>query len=235
MNHKAFAGINMSREISLVLIRTVLLLLLFFLLTSQTGFSQSKSITIDGRAAILHPNGKWEFVKKSKKELEAKKECAYSKNQIDNIKGTVVKVLERERIVSYTSEELKKIYADKDYITMDAYLSNFNKNIVLFLKITIRTNNPHTAYGSIYKDDKLIIKFKNGQTATLYSGQSESGNVDYEHDVSTYMTFFQLNDELIELLQSSEAEMARLYWSKSYEDYKIINPDFFIRQLQCVK
>ncbi|HXH19904.1 MAG TPA: hypothetical protein VNJ07_12560, partial [Chitinophagales bacterium] len=177
----------------------------------------------------------WKFVKKSKREAAPHYECVYAKNHVDKMNGNVIKVMERERLVSYTPEELKKIYVTQDYLTMDAYLSNFNKRLALFIKITIRTNNPRSAYGSLFKDAKLIFKLNNGHTVTLHCGQSESGNVDYEHDKTIYMTFFELNDAAIELLQRGKIEMARLYWGKGYEDYKIIIPDFFIRQIHCVK
>ncbi len=189
MNYKAFAGIGVNNSVTIVIIRTGLLLLLFFLLTSVEGYSQGKAITINGKNAVLYPSGKWELVKKSKIEPAESKDCDYAKNQVDNIKGTVIKVLQREKIISFTSEELKKIYGDRDYVTMDAYLSNFNSHIALFLKITILTNNPQPAYGAIYKDAKLIFKLNDGQTVTLHSGQSESGNVNYEYDKTTYMTF----------------------------------------------
>jgi hypothetical protein len=236
MSYNTTTGSELFSSMIIMFLRSVLLLFLFFLLTSMYAFSQGKTITIDGREAILKPNGKWEYVKKTKVEPPAKTaDCQYSKNHIDNLKGTTIKILEREKLVSHTPEELKKVFTDREYISLDAYLSNYNDHFALFIKIAISTNNPHAAYGSIFKDSQLILKLNNGQTITLYSGQSESGNVDYLNDKTTYLTFFELNEAAMELLPSGELEMMRLYWSKGYEDYPIANRDFFIRQIQCVK
>jgi len=236
MSYNIATGSELHNGMMMIFLRTMLLLFLFFLLTSAQGFAQGKTITIDGKEAFLKPNGKWEYVRKEKAGAPDKKNgCQYSKNHVDILKGTTIKILEREKLVSHTPEELKKIFTNNDYITLDSYLSNYNNHFALFIKIAIRTNNPHAAYGSIFKDNKLIMKLTNGQTITLYSGQSESGNVDYLNDKTTYMTFFELNEAAMELLQTSELEMLRLYWSKGYEDYPIAKPDFFVRQIQCVK
>lgn len=236
MSYNTITGSVLCSNMMISFMRTLLLLFLFFLLLSLQGFSQEKTITIDDRDVVLNHVGKEEYVEKKKSVPAVKStDCQYSKNHIDDLQGTTARVLERENLVSHTPEKLKKIYTDKEYFSLDGYLSNYNNNFALFIKITIRTNNPHAAYGSIFKDNKLILRMKNGQAITLYSGQSENGNIDYRNDKSTYMTFFKLDEAGMEVLQSGELEMMRLYWSKGYEDYPVTNPSFFIRQIQCVK
>ncbi|HXH20297.1 MAG TPA: hypothetical protein VNJ07_14570, partial [Chitinophagales bacterium] len=61
MNYKTFTGNIVHNGIFIVFIRTAVLLSLFFLLTSQRGYSQGKIITVDGREALLFPSGKWKF------------------------------------------------------------------------------------------------------------------------------------------------------------------------------
>lgn len=228
-------GISINDLIT-VFFRTVILLTLFFLLTSMTALAQGKIITIDGKPALLKPNGKWEYLKtRKKKQSSQAKDCHLSKDYTDNIKGTILKITEREKLVKYTPYEFQKLFPNQDYLMLDAYISNVNNKLALFLKINIQTNNPHNAYGSIYKDSQLILKLKNGETVTLHNGQSESPKVDYLNDKTTYFTFYEVNEAAAELLKSVEVEMLRLFWSKGYEDYPVVNPDFFVRQLNCVK
>ncbi len=236
MSFKTAPGIDLTRSLIIIFIRTLVLLFFFFFLTSVQGFSQGKPITIDGRESAIKPNGKQEYAKKQKAGAAVKNaDCQYSKNHIDSLQGTTIKILGRETLVSHTPQELKKIFTDHDYISIEAYLSNYNHHFALFFKVSLGSNNSHAAYGPIFKDNKLILKLKNGQSITLHSGQSESGSVDRVTDKTTYKTFYELNEAAMDILQSADAEMMRLYWSKGYEDYPISNPDFFRRQIQCVK
>ncbi len=202
---------------------------LFLLVTSATAFAQEKIKPVKSKSepAITE--------KKVAVKNIVSTGCNYSKNQVDNTKGSVVKMMEREKFIAYTPDEMKEIFPDSDYITIEAYLNNFNNSIALLLKITIQTNSPQDTYGSIYKENKLLLKLTTGETITLLCGQSDAGNVDLTHIKTSYLTFFQLDDATMEKLKSAEVTMARLFWAKGYEDYKIINPDFFIRQITCVK
>src|SRR6185295_2863200 len=120
-NYKVFTGIGINSYWMLFL-RTALLAFLFLLFTSSRLFAQTKTITMDGREVIMHPNGKWEYApeKKLPEQVAVNGGCKYSKNQVDNIKGTIVKMMEREKIIGYTPDEMKKIFTDSHYLTIDA-------------------------------------------------------------------------------------------------------------------
>lgn len=161
--------------------------------------------------------------------------CNYTKKEVDQAKGRVLKMMQQEQLIKHTPEEMKEVFKESDFITMKAYLNNFNNSIALLLKITIQTNNPKDMYGAIFKDNKLLLKLANGENITLVSGQSDAGNVDLAHARTSYMTFFPLDEATMEKLQSTEVTKARLHWAKGYEDYEVAVPDFFIRQLSCVR
>ncbi len=228
MNLRIYTSMELNKS-ALLLLRTALFASLFILFTSEKSFAQDKTTRIYSKKETLITE------KKVAEKLTGRNECNYSKNQVDNTKGTVVKMMEREKFIASTPDEMKEIFPDSDYITMEAYLNNFNNSIALLMKITIQTNNPHDTYGAIYKENKLLLKLTTGEIITLFSGQSDAGNVDLTHIRTSYLTFFQLDNVTMEKLKSAEVTMARLFWAKGYEDYKIINPDFFIRQIECVK
>lgn len=172
---------------------------------------------------------------KKKAAIPAKPACRYSKNEVDQSKGRVLKMMEHEKLIRHTPEEMKEVFKDSDYITMSAYLNNFNNSIALLLKITIQTNHPQDMYGAIFKNNKLLLKLSNGENITLYSGQSDAGSVDLANVRTSYMTFFPLDEATMEKLKNMEVTKARLHWAKGYEDYEVAVPDFFVRQLSCVR
>jgi hypothetical protein len=44
-----------------------------------------------------------------------------------------------------------------------------------------------------------------------------------------------MDDTQFSELASKEVEKVRMYWSKGYEDYPVMNPTLFNSQLNCLK
>lgn len=194
-----------------------------------SAYAQEQNISPAGKKTELTT------VNRISTETPPKSGCNFLKNIVDEKKGTVAKMMEREKIIAHTPDKMKKLFPDDAFITMEGYLNNFNGDIVFFLKISIQTNSPQDIYGSIFKENKLLLKLTTGETITLSCGQSDAGNVDLSHTQTNFMTFFPLNEETMSKLQSAEVTKARLFWAKGYEDYGILLPDFFKRQIVCVR
>ncbi len=230
-------GINISIILK-VFLRSILFLVLFYIFTSGTASAQVKSAKMEKREITGAPDKRSESKAIENKSAEASPEiqnCAFAKNSVDEKEGSVIRVMKREKFIGYTPPEMKSLFPDNSYITIDGYLSNYNKSIVMFLKITILSNNALSTYGSIYKNNELMLKTESGQVITLRCGQSESGSINNSFDRTTYLTYFEVDEFSQSLLQNSPVVAARLFWGKGYEDYEISKKDFFIRQLSCVR
>lgn len=241
MYNKTTKGISVIQcRISIAAQRLVALLFIcLMLLSTEKTHSQAALPYSQGKEYTLHASNNPEQKKKNKNEsivkISAHKECVFAKYEDLQEHGNMMRILEEERIISHTPPDAGKSKSDSDYLTIDAHLSNFNNTMVLFVKITIQTENPRPIYGSIFKDDKLLLKLDNGETVALRSGTSDIGSIDQTKKQAIFTTNFLIEDELLEPLLRSEVTKARLYWSKGYEDYAFVNSDFFIRQIGCVK
>lgn len=202
---------------------------IIFLLATQTARLQEYATRPDTEKI------RFEQIEKNSIQMSEKPACPGMKSITDETKGTITKMMTREKIIAFTPDKLKEIFTDSDYLEIEANLNNFNGAIALLLKITIHSNKPDDIYGAIYKDSKLFFKLTSGETVVLQSGQSDSGVIDPVSGTTTFMTFYSLDESAVELLKSAGITKARLHWQKGYEDYVIKVPDFFTRQLACVE
>jgi hypothetical protein len=218
--------------------RSVSIIILLLTITTSIAYSQTtEATTTEGKKVILKQDGTWEFKDDSKSSVKKtfKSDCIYRTNEVDEFTGTKKLVLEADNFVNYTDEELKRFFKNKDYIACKAYTAKVNDLKVLYTFWTIQTKTAFDTYGYITKGSQIIIKFVDGQTLDLKFASSDTGDSNYDRDYTTYSSYLLLDESAVELLQSSEVEKIRMYWSKGYEEYPVSNPRLFINQLPCLE
>ena len=86
----------------------------------------------------------------------------------------------------------------------------------------------------------LFTLFSTILSAECKLNSNECGNgVCVEHnDINNVYTFrgqYPISKGELKVLRRSEVDRARIVWKTGYEDYDILNVDFFINQFNCLK
>lgn len=163
-------------------------------------------------------------------------DCNFRTKEVDEFTGTSKLVLESDKFISFTDSSMQKYYRKKQnqYVEVDVYCAKINDTKVAYLSIRIDTDNAYKYFGSIQKDQKFMLKMKNGDLVTLLFSKSDYGDANYNGNYTYYSSYIILEESDIEKL-SEQVEKVRIYWSKGYEDYPVTNSDLFINQLNCIK
>ena len=163
--------------------------------------------------------------------------CNFRTKEVDEFTGTSKLVLESEMFIAHTDSSLLKYYKRKphQYVECEIYCAKINDMKVVYTSWRVDTKSAYKYFGAIYKDAKLMFKFTDGTTLTLNYLSSESGDTNYDYNYTYYSSYCLMDDTQFSELASKEVEKVRMYWSKGYEDYPVINPTLFNSQLNCLK
>ena len=166
-----------------------------------------------------------------------KQNCNYRTQEVDEFTGTSKLVLESDNFIAFTDSSLMKYYKRKkhSYVECDIYCAKINDMKVAYLSWRLDTKSAYKYFGAIYTDSKFILKFTDGTTLTLVFSKNDSGDTNYDYDFTTYSSYIILSDEQIKDLSTKEIDKVRMYWSKGYESYPVINSKLFIEQIKCIK
>lgn len=161
------------------------------------------------------------------------KGCSFTFNGKDD-NGRFRKDLEKQLLFTHTDERLRIFLKDKEYLSCEGYLSSYEGFRFLTLSFGFAYPNAREAYGFIEKGSTLTIKLLNGQFINLQSGTMDKGSYDIQREVLTYLVQYPIDPSVLGLLQNSEIESVRVFWSSGYEEYPVFNLDFFQKQLKCL-
>lgn len=145
------------------------------------------------------------------------------------------KIFEPQLLFTYTDERLRVFLKEKEYLRCEGFLSASEGFRFLTLQFTFAYPNAREAYGFIEKGSVLTIKLLNGQYVNLQSGAMDRGRYDTQKELLTYVVQYPIDQSLLGLLQNSEAESVRVFWSSGYEEYPVFFLDFFMHQLRCLE
>lgn len=163
------------------------------------------------------------------------KTCKYAFSGVDESTGRSRKDLEPQLLFTYTDERLRVFLKEKEYLRCEGFLSASEGFRFLTLQFTFAYPNAREAYGFIEKGSVLTIKLLNGQYVNLQSGAMDRGRYDTQKELLTYVVQYPIDQSLLGLLQNSEAESVRVFWSSGYEEYPVFFLDFFMHQLRCLE
>jgi hypothetical protein len=162
--------------------------------------------------------------------------CDWKTNEVDEFTGTTKKILNSVNFIAHTDSSLMKYYKKKpyDYLEIDCNFAKINDLYAMYFYVTIRTKKAYEYYGAIRSDAKLILMLENAGTLELKFAKSDSGDMDYDRDLTTYVSYIILEDWQMEVMDKQKIKKARVYWSKGYQDYEVDNPTIAIDQLNCL-
>jgi len=142
--------------------------------------------------------------------------------------------LQPELLFSYTDERLRPYLQDKEYLVCKAFISSSGGFRYLTLDFTFAYPNAQEAYGFIDQNSVLTIKLLNGDVINLRAGKMDRGQYNTVKKELTYSVYYPIDRSYIGLLKTSEVDLLRVFWSSGFEEYPILQMDFFQRQFQCM-
>lgn len=162
--------------------------------------------------------------------------CDWKTNEVDEFTGTSKKVLNSVNFISYTDSSMMKYYKNKpyDYLEIDCNFAKINDLYAMYFYITIQTKKAYEYYGAIRSDAKLILILEDAGNLELKFAKSDSGEMDYDGNKTTYASYIILEDWQLQIMDKQKIKKARIYWSKGYEDYDVDNTSIAINQLNCL-
>lgn len=162
-------------------------------------------------------------------------QCEYRTNSTDAFTGTVKKCVAYEPLVEETPDVLKKYMKNRVYFTASLSCAKINEMNAVYITVLVRSKDAYSAYGALYQDAEMLVLLQDSSVVTLEVGKTNSGDTDYTAKTTTYSTYFQLSDEQVKAITVSPVQSVRIYWSKGYTSYEVMNPDLFINQFKCLE
>lgn len=161
--------------------------------------------------------------------------CGYSRNEV-NTAGKLVRVIEDALFIALTVDDTAGgALKTKDY--MKGYLSCVSVDTVkgIYFYFKIYSADAGRDYGMIKKDNKISFILSSGKTVTISFEGTFSGNTNLSQEYTDYKTFARLSTADMDLLKSSELQRVMISWTKIEEEYKVVNPAIFMKQLPCIE
>lgn len=212
------------------------------LLNVSTVFGQITVKTDEGNVVLLNADGTWTYEGKEtqtaisdKKQNLPSKDCDYQKNEVDEFTEKVIKVLNPQNLIKHTPDNLQSFYKKESFVETAAFLASSNGNVFLYMNWIIRSKKAYDTYGYIKKGAKLMLKLENGEVVDLSFRKSDTGDIDYDDNLTSFMSTCYISPENMSLLKKSPIQKIRMSWTKGYQEYTPENLSLLIDQIPCVE
>lgn len=161
--------------------------------------------------------------------------CTIAYEGVDDYTKKKVTSLKKELFFSYTDKQVAPYLQGKNYINCEAYLSKFaTGQLYLQLEISIASKNARVEYGFVKEGALLAVKLLNGEIANLYTSGSDGGVINEKDNETIYRVTLAINKDNQKILQHSLIDSIRFTWSTGFEEYEVLNLDFFQNQINCI-
>lgn len=173
--------------------------------------------------------------KEVKQEVASVEGCSYTRNET-NAAGNMVRIVEDALFIALTMDDTTGgTVKTKDY--MKGYLSCVSVDTVkgIYFYFKVYSADANRDYGMIKKDNKVSFILASGKTVTVPFAGTFSGNTNLSQEYTEYKTFSRISGADAELLKSSELQRVTISWTKIEEEYKVLNPSIFMKQLPCIQ
>lgn len=160
--------------------------------------------------------------------------CAFTFNGMEESSGRWKKELRKELLFTFTHEHLRLFLKDKEYLRCEGYMGSSGGFRSLVLEFTFVYPNARELYGFIEKGSTLTLRLLSGQQINLSSGSMAKVSYDTRREELTYRVEYLIDQSVLGLLNSSELDAIRVFWSSGFEEYPVYALDFFMKQLACL-
>lgn len=207
------------------------------------GFSflsnaQETALTSKGKVVILYENGTWKYADVNVSGENTTQQVELSDRT--EIQGTSISTepivlkeadVEKATFIEGPSPKLQKYFKNKNIIRCDFILSSKDGKATLTTNWKIMNGEAYSYFGFIKKNNKLSLELLGGQIVDLtYTNEFEPKEYE-KYGFSTYSAQLELTKEQLKLLQNKIVMKANMSWSKRTEEYKVINPSYFIKAI----
>jgi len=160
--------------------------------------------------------------------------CAFTFNGMDESSGRWKKELRKEQLFTFTHEHLRLFLKEKEYLRCEGYMGSSGGFRSLVLEFTFVYPNAREVYGFIEKGSTLTLRLLNGQHVNLTSNAMAKVSYDTRREELTYRVEYLIDQSVLSILNASELDAIRVFWSSGFEEYPVYALDFFMKQLACL-
>ncbi len=161
--------------------------------------------------------------------------CQVAFDGVDEFTGQQRRDLVKEPFFSYTNEQMRPFFKEKDFIECSGALSSIGGSIFLLsFELEVASQNAQRDYGFIEKGSILTIKFIDGSTVRIANRKTDTGALNPLEKSVIYKPQYTISSTQAKELSRGEVDKIRIVWSTGYEDYEVYELDFFINQFRCL-
>ena len=140
-----------------------------------------------------------------------------------------------QHLFGHTSEKLKHVLKNKNFLNCNAYLTLLDGDYYLNLDLELATKDASKSYGYIDKNDMVKLTFINGKNFIANSIYRAEGKLEQYSGHTKYEVVYRLHDINMELIKDLELDKLAIIWSSGYEEYPVYEINLLQRQLECIK
>ena len=162
--------------------------------------------------------------------------CKFSFDGKDAITGKLRRTIEPDFLFGFTPENLSDYFKEDDMINCTGSITELGGGkVFLLLEIRIKSPNAKNAYGGIGRGSVLTLKTFEDEQIRLVCTLGDEGHYNDIKNVYTFRAQYPMSKGEMKVLKRAEVDQARIVWKTGYEDYEVLNVDFFINQFNCLK
>ena len=164
------------------------------------------------------------------------KNCKFSFDGKDAITGKLRRTIEPDFLFGFTPENLSDYFKEDDMINCTGSITELGGGkVFLLLELRIKSPNAKNAYGGIGRGSVLTLKTFEDEQIRLVCTLGDEGHYNDIKNVYTFRAQYPMSKGEMKVLKRAEVDQARIVWKTGYEDYEVLNVDFFINQFNCLK
>lgn len=167
--------------------------------------------------------------------LPPKVPCRLGEKSIDPATNDVRWQTVPDLIFSHTDAVLESQFLKRDFIQCAGSLASLKGGVKLLnIELAISSTNAQQIFGVLPKDEFIEVQLIGGEKLSLFNTLPSNGQWISTQDAFIYRGSYILGFREEKLLRKFELDKVTIRWSKVQEQYEIYEPDFFIRQFQCL-
>lgn len=164
-----------------------------------------------------------------------KYKCKIDIDEVDEFTGKRRKTTETELLFTYTRDEIRAYYKDKEHTVCHANVTAMGGGIYVFsMEITIASRTAQQEYGGILSNATLMVVLLDGSTVSMINNRTDRGKYDAVRDLYTFYGNYQIPPKQVKDLVEGEIDKIRVVWEQGYDTYEVYEMDFLSNHLKCL-
>jgi hypothetical protein len=214
--------------------RSFLFLCLIFFGTLQITQAQQTALTSDGKVVVLYENGTWKYADVKVNNHKVQQNIIQPTNtKVEVLEPIILKNAEvpKTSFIKGPSKKLAKHFRVKNIVRCQFTLISKDNKVKLKTDWKIMNGEAYSYFGFINDGDKLTLELIGGEKIDLiYTKEFEPKEFE-KYGFSTYTAELDLSIEQLQKLQSKLVYKAYMNWGRRTEEYKVVNPSYFIKSI----